>query len=159
MNEKNVFADYLKEKGLKFTKQRKEILDFFLKEEKHLSPEEVFATLRKQKSATKIGRATVYRTLRLLSECGLAEKVDFGDGLNRKVITLFEHKFAHPHHDHLICLNCGKSFEFSNPEIEKLQGNVARRHQFKVAYHRLKIYGYCKKCSKNGKNKNARIPN
>lgn len=146
MKEKDIFREYLKKQGLKFTKQREEILNFFLKEEKHLSPEEMFDALRKQKLAVKIGRATVYRTLKLLSECGLAEKVDFGDGLNRKVITLFEHKFAHPHHDHLICLSCGKSFEFSNAEIEKLQENVARGHQFRVAYHRLKIYGYCPKC-------------
>ncbi|HCJ66016.1 MAG TPA: transcriptional repressor [Elusimicrobia bacterium] len=151
MTEKDIFVDYLKQQGLKFTKQREEILNFFLKEEKHLSPEEMFDILRKKRLPLKIGRATVYRTLKLLSECGLAEKVDFGDGLNRKVITLFEHKFAHPHHDHLICLSCGKSFEFSNPEIEKLQENVARGHQFKVAYHRLKIYGYCKKCQSTKK--------
>lgn len=150
MKEKDIFREYLKKQGLKFTKQREEILNFFLKEEKHLSPEEMFDALRKQKLAVKIGRATVYRTLKLLSECGLAEKVDFGDGLNRKVITLFEHKFAHPHHDHLICLSCGKSFEFSNAEIEKLQENVAKGHQFRVAYHRLKIYGYCQKCHPKG---------
>lgn len=146
MKEKDIFREYLKKKGLKFTKQREEILIFFLKEEKHLSPEEMFIALRRQLAKGKLGRATVYRTLKLLDECGLAEKVNFGDGLNR-----FEHKFAHPHHDHLICLSCGKSFEFSNAEIEKLQENVAKGHQFRVTYHRLKIYGYCKKCSKQGK--------
>lgn len=144
--EKDIFIEYLKKKGLKFTKQREEILDFFLKQEKHLSPEEMFIALRKKLADRKLGRATVYRTLKLLNECSLAEKIDFGDGLNCKVITLFEHKFAHPHHDHLLCLSCGKSFEFSNVEIEKLQERVAKEYQFKVADHRLKIYGYCKNC-------------
>jgi len=139
--EKRFFIEYLKKKGLKFTKQRKEILDFFLKEEEHLSPEEMFITLRKQLAKDKLGRATIYRTLKLLHECGLAEKVDFGDGLNR-----FEHKFAHRHHDHLVCLSCGKSIEFSNKNIEKLQKKIVRDKNFLVQSHRLEIYGYCKKC-------------
>lgn len=139
--EKRFFLDYLKKKGLKFTKPREEILNFFVKREKHLTPEEMFTALRKQTLPVRMGRATVYRTLKLLSECELAEKVDFGDGLNR-----FEHKFAHPHHDHLICLGCGKSFEFSNKEIEKLQKKMAKEKNFLTQSHRLEIYGYCSKC-------------
>src|SRR5690606_31059942 len=86
----------------------------------------------------KISQATVYRTLRLLTECGLAEARNFGDGQTRYEIASDEH------HDHLICTECGRIEEFEDPEIEALQEKVARAHALEMPYHRLELYRGCR---------------
>ncbi len=89
----------------------------------------------------KIGLATVYRTLALLTESGLAAELDFGDGQKR-----YEHNYHHAHHDHMICTQCGKIIEFQHPLIEKLQEDVAREHGFEMTTHKLDMFGICKEC-------------
>jgi len=91
----------------------------------------------------RIGYATVYRTLKLLAECGLAEQRHFGDGQTR-----YEQSDSREHHDHLICTECGAILEFEDPGIERLQLKVAKEHNFTIQRHRLEIYGQCAKCSK-----------
>ncbi|MDI6782516.1 MAG: transcriptional repressor [bacterium] len=142
--EQELFIAHLRKQQLKNTQQRQIIMKAFLAIENHISSEELSWQLKKEYPG--IGYSTIYRTLRLLVEAGLAREIQFSDG-----ITRFEHYYAHPHHDHLVCLLCGKSIEFYHPEIESLQQKIIRQYQFEPKQHRLEIYGYCKKCQ--GKSK------
>jgi Fur family ferric uptake transcriptional regulator len=137
---KDRWADYQRQRALKTTSQRELIVDVFLNCKEHVSIEELLALVR-QRSA-KVGFATVYRTMKLLSEAGLAATRQFGDGQTRYEVAGPEMR----HHDHLICLRCGLILEFENDEIEKLQDNVALKlGGFKVVTHKLELYGMCPK--------------
>lgn len=139
MPRKQQFREFLAQQGLKSTNQREIILDEFLKSDSHLSTEDMYLRLRKKHPH--IGYATVHRTLKLFSACGIAAERQFGDGQTR-----YEQTSEKEHHDHLICNHCGTILEFENPEIERLQEAVARQHQFTIVHHRLEIYGVCSKC-------------
>jgi len=136
--------DYIAGQGLRSTGQRGEILKLFVKAGRHLSAEELYALVKK--SHTGIGYATVYRTLKLLAEAGLAQERRFEDGFTR-----YEHTSPDAHHDHLICTQCGAIIEFENERIEALQRDIARKNRFKVLSHKLELYGLCKGCQ--GRNK------
>lgn len=136
---KRDFKAFLADKGLKSTRQRDLILDEFLRVGSHVSNEELYLRLRKKHPA--IGYATVYRTLRLFAECGLAEARHFGDGQTRYELSALDE-----HHDHLICTECGKIVEFEEPQIEKLQEKVALSKGFVIERHRLELYGRCQDC-------------
>ncbi|MBI3540909.1 MAG: transcriptional repressor [Deltaproteobacteria bacterium] len=137
------YNGYLEKKGLKSTRQRDLIVQHFFKKHQHLTVEELWGQVRKMDS--KIGYATVYRTLKLLSESGLALKREFGGGQAR-----YEHVTEH-HHDHLICMGCDEIIEFENDEIEHLQDKVCKKHRFKLVNHKMELYGYCEDCSKKEK--------
>lgn len=137
--EHQILTDYLKQKGLKQTSQRFFILDKFLSAKRHLSADEIHAMIREQNP--KIGFSTVYRTLKLFTECGIAREVNFGDGRAR-----FERAFDKEQHGHLICTNCGKAEEFTIPSLEKSIEKIAAKHGFKPEGHRFEVYGTCKKC-------------
>jgi Fur family ferric uptake transcriptional regulator len=137
--EMQVFSDYLRDNGLKITPNREVILETFLDNEGHRSVEEIHRTVRN--SDPRIGYTTVYRTMKLLARCGLAREIDLADG-----ITRYEHLFNHQHHDHMICMECGRSIEFLNPEIESLQDAASEQMGFKVLDHKLQIYGICRDC-------------
>src|SRR3989339_514380 len=139
--EADVFFEFLVGKGLKFTSQRKIILNIFLNTEDHLSVDDLFVLSRREDET--IGYATVHRTLKLIKESGLAREVDFGEKRKR-----FEHLFGHKHHDHLICTKCGDAIEVFDPKIEKLQEKLAQKYGFKPSFHRMEIFGLCKKCGK-----------
>lgn len=136
-----ILTDYLKQKELKLTEQRKIILDAFLNIEVHVTAEELYYLIKKDNP--NIGITTVYRTLKLLCECGLANELNFSDG-----VTRYEHLLNHEHHDHLICLQCGQYTEVCDPEIEALQQRLAQKNRFQIQRHRLDIYGICENCSK-----------
>ncbi len=137
--EKEVLKEYLARKNLKFTTQRAQILDAFLSAPKHLSVDEIYDLMKKKKENT--GAATIYRTVKLFVECGIAREIDFRDGKSR-----FEHTYQKVHHDHLVCETCGKTFEFLNETIEELQNKIAKERGFFVRSHRMEIYGLCKDC-------------
>ena len=137
--EQEVFEEFCLKHKLKKSGQRNQVVEKFLVLEKHVSALELYAELKKQ--GLGIGYSTVYRTLKLLAESGLAREVDLGSGE-----TYFEHKFQHKHHDHLFCLNCGRAIEFSSPKIENLQSQIAQKNKFKPRSHNLVIYGLCEKC-------------
>ncbi|MFH1854494.1 MAG: Fur family transcriptional regulator [Candidatus Omnitrophota bacterium] len=139
--EMNVFIEYLKKKDLKLTEQRKEILNTFLKIDKHLSVEDLYDIAKKKDPS--IGQATVFRTLKVLCDAGIAKEVDMGDGKIR-----YEHKYGHEHHDHLICTKCGRFIEAVDLEIEKLQEELCRQHEFTPKRHKMEIFGICKDCRK-----------
>ena len=130
---------YMAEHGLKSTRQRSLIIDTFFSVGGHLSVEELWAKVRAQDARVSV--ATVYRTMKLLHDCGLAHSRNFGDGQTR-----YEAATGRPHHDHLICTSCGDIVEFANERIEHLQELVARRHGFEVESHRLELYGCCASC-------------
>lgn len=137
------YRQFLRDKGLKSTRQRDRIVAEFFRKHQHLTVEELLENVRRQDPH--IGYATVYRTLKLLTESGLASKREFGGGRAR-----FEHVTAH-HHDHLICMDCGKIIEFENAQIEKLQQKVCQTHGFQLLHHKMELYGTCRNCLKKGK--------
>jgi Fur family ferric uptake transcriptional regulator len=137
--EMQVLIDYLRDNKLKVTPHRELILETFLDHEGHRSVEDIYRTVRQQDP--RIGYTTVYRTMKLLAECGLAREIDLADG-----ITRYEHLFNHEHHDHMICMECGTSIEFLNPDIESVQDSASEQLGFKVLDHRLQIYGVCRQC-------------
>ena len=136
---KQVFREFINAKGLRSTRQRDIILDAFLAADRHISIEELYRKLRAKHSG--IGYATVYRTLKLFAESGIARETQFGDGQTR-----YEHVVAGEHHDHLVCTRCGAIVEFENEKIEDLQIRVARSHGFEVESHKLELYGRCERC-------------
>ncbi len=136
-----VFTAYLRRHGNKLTPQRELILDVFLKMGGHPAPEELYNEVKKRDHS--VGQATVYRTLKLFSEAGIAKELHFGDGLTR-----YEHKLGQEHHDHLICDRCGKKIEVVDPEIEHLQEVLANKHGFLLTGHRMYLYGLCSDCRK-----------
>ena len=136
---KDKFREFMLDKGLKSTRQREVILDEFLRVGSHISTEELYLRLRRKNP--QLGYATVHRTLKLFAECGIAEQRHFGDGQAR-----YEASDLDEHHDHLICVTCGRIVEFEDPRIERLQEEVARQHGFSIERHRLELYGCCESC-------------
>jgi Fur family ferric uptake transcriptional regulator len=138
---KNKFCQFIAKKGLKTTRQRDIILDSFLSAERHISIEELYLKLRSEHPG--IGYATVYRTLKLFAESGIAREMQFGDGQTR-----YEHSDEGEHHDHLVCTRCKTIIEFENETIEKLQQEIAGAHGFHIENHKLELYGVCAQCRK-----------
>ncbi len=137
--EEKVLEEYISRNNLKITRQRRSVLKAFLDCENHVSAEELYNTVTETES--KIGLATVYRTLALLIRSGLASEMDFGDGQKR-----YEHRYKHKHHDHMVCTECGKIIEFTNPIIEKLQDEIAAQNGFTITSHKLDLFGNCSDC-------------
>ncbi|MEZ4600438.1 MAG: Fur family transcriptional regulator [Syntrophotaleaceae bacterium] len=135
------FRQYMISKGLKSTRQREVILDAFLNSTDHISTEDLYLRIRSKHPH--IGYATVYRTLKLFAESGIAQERDFGAGQ-----TLYETSRKGEHHDHLICTQCGEILEFEDSRIERLQEQVAKERDFVMTHHRLEIFGLCSKCGK-----------
>jgi Fur family ferric uptake transcriptional regulator len=148
-SEREVFHDCLRRKGLKRTSQRDLILDVFLASEKHVTSEDLYRKVRERDPS--IGFTTVYRTLKLLTECGLAREAQFGDGYTR-----YEPNLSQGHHDHLICVECGELTEFYSEQLEDIQEEVIRRHGFRMIDHSLRIWGICKNCRKQARAKAIR---
>lgn len=137
--EQELFIKHLRGQGLKRTAQRDLILEVFLGTEGHVSGESLYHLVRAQDA--NVGQTTVYRTLKLLTDSGLAREVRFGDGRAH-----YEHNYKHPHHDHMICSVCGKVIEFYSPELEAIQDKMAARHKFALTSHLLRMIGVCSKC-------------
>jgi len=136
----SLYRRSLRDRGLKATRQRERIVSEFFRRHQHLTVEELLQKVRRQEPS--VGYATVYRTLKLLTEMGLALKREFGGGSAR-----FEHMTPR-HHDHLICLECGEIFEFENERIERLQESICSKHRFVLTHHKMELYGFCRRCSR-----------
>src|SRR5262245_19245808 len=139
--EKEVFREHILKAGLRRTAQRDLILEVFLRTEEHLSSEDLYWLVEKEDPT--VGHTTVYRTLKLLTEAGLAREVRLGDGK-----TYYEHHYQHEHHDHMICTECGKVIEFYSAEIEELQEAMAEKFNFIPTHHSMRILGLCEECQK-----------
>ena len=144
----NISMDELKQRlqsrQYKMTPQRQIVLQVFIKQDdKHFSAEEVHKILRDQEY--EIGLATVYRTLDLLVELDILQKIEFGDGCSRYELSKAED--GH-HHHHLICRGCHEVMEFSDDLLEALEAEIEMKCGFKIDDHEVKFFGYCKKCQK-----------
>lgn len=145
---------YMEKKGLRSTAQRRLIIDVFFEGSSHMTIEDLLAEVRRREPS--IGYATVYRTLKLLAECGVASERHFGDGPSRYELA----DEASAHHDHLICTSCRRIIEFEEPRIEAIQEEIAARYGFEVHSHKHEMYGTCSTClaAEEAKTSAARPP-
>ena len=144
--ELNTFNEYIAEQGLNSSSKRDCIARVFLSTNGHLSAEELYGIARKEYPA--IGQTTVYRTLKLMCDCGLAKVTDFGDGVRR-----YERKVGREHHAHFICSSCGRSLEVFDDRIAGTVKALAKKQQFLPQSQRFEIFGLCKDCQGKTKNK------
>ena len=133
------FRRYLREHSLPVTSQREQVAQVVFESSGHLSVEDIEQQLRER--GLRIGKATVYRTIDLLASSGMITERDFGEGFRR-----YERLSGHPHHEHLICVRCGKVVEFRNERLERLKALIAEEYGFQHHHHRLDIYGLCRDC-------------
>ena len=139
------FKNLLKKNGLKVTTQRVAILEVLnSRPGKHLTAEEIYDYVKKK--YPEIGIATVYRTIQMLSELNLIDKLNLGDGYVRYEISKTSKEEACHHHHHLICLDCGSIYAFKDDLLETLEGRINETMGFEVVDHEVKLYGHCKKC-------------
>jgi Fur family ferric uptake transcriptional regulator len=132
---------YMLKRGLRYTEQRRLIIDAFFQQTDHITIDELYGKVKNLD--TRIGHATVYRTMKMLADGGIVQTHEFGDGFTR-----YELADERAHHDHLICLECGSITEFEEPIIEQLQERVASRYGFEVKAHKHELYGLCRRCHK-----------
>ena len=135
----NRFKEALKKEGLKYTPQRTAVLEEIIKDKGHRESEEIYLALKKREQH--VSRATVYRTMDILVNNGFARKMNLGDGRAR-----YESKVNSPHHDHLVCMDCGLIVEFMDQKIEDLQDEIAIQYEFQLKRHIHQLFGLCKKC-------------
>lgn len=134
------FVRYLRARGTKYTRPRRAILRTVLKMHEHFEAERLLGQLRQ--AGLRVGKATVYRTLPLLVDCGILKQVRF---LDERVH--YEHTFGEDAHDHMVCRGCGRIIEFDSAGVEQLRDAVAREHHFQAVSHRLQISGWCAECA------------
>jgi Fur family ferric uptake transcriptional regulator len=139
--EREALTRYLEDHRLKHTKQREAILDAFLEASGHITSDDLYQRIREKHP--NIGFTTVYRTMKLLCEAGLANERHFDDGVTR-------YEIQHEHHDHLVCVRCGKIIEFECSMIESTQDQIAERYGFRLLRHRHELYGHCPDCRGKG---------
>ncbi len=139
---KQKFEEYLREENYRVTPERFEVLDAVMATSGHFDADELFLSLKK--TGSKVSRATVYNTLDILEECELVFKTRLKDHGSR-----YERAFGRSHHDHLVCVKCGKIVEFVDDRIEEGQQAVAKKFKFTLISHSHQIFGLCPDC-KNG---------
>lgn len=139
--ERKIFADYLRRKALKTTRERTAVFEEIFSAHRHFDADDL--VLRMREKGTKVSRATVYRTLELLHEVGLVGRVRLNEEKYR-----YERLRKGEHHDHLVCTGCDKVIEFVEPAIEDLQDVVCERLGFSATSHVHQIFGLCAACQK-----------
>ena len=137
------FAAYLSRNHLKMTRGRRRLLAQVLAVRGHFDVDDLLGLLRR--SGQKVSRATLYRNLPRLVESGLIHKVEMAQGQARYEVMIGRH-----HHDHMVCLACGRILEFESPEVERIQVEVCRRKKFVMTGHTHQIRGYCSACAGDG---------
>ncbi len=142
MNEvEKVFRDYVQSGGVQFTREGQAMLDHVYDRHGHFEPQQLL--LDKRKNNKRVSKATIYRTLALLVNSGILREVIFGEKHAH-----YEHVYGHEHHEHLVCIGCGKIIEFSDERIEEFQEEVCIENKFKAESHKFQIMGYCEDCKK-----------
>jgi Fur family ferric uptake transcriptional regulator len=134
---RQIFQEYHQAQGMRMTHQRNMILDHLLKAKHHLGMDEIYSALK----GHGVGKVTVFRTLKMLEECKLVDRVTTLEGKPR-----FEVKYERPHHDHLICVSCGTIREIPWPQIERIQEKTCKDLGFVPIFHRHEIFGRCSSC-------------
>ncbi len=148
MNAKEKFEKFIAQEGFRRTEQRDKVLDTFLATERHVTVQELHDLVRRRHKG--IGYATVARTVKLMCDSGVCRQVDFGEGALR-----YEHKYGHEHHDHLICVRCGRFEEIYSPKLEKIQHELVKKHGYVQESHKLDIFGLCPRCAKEDNRKKS----
>lgn len=133
------FRVFLTDKGLRFTREREELLAAIFEAPRHFEAEDLIRTVHDRNS--RVSRATIYRTLSLLEECGILQKSLFGH--NRH---FYESLVGRHHHDHVVCVRCGQIREFDDERIEAVQNEVCERFGFVLVDHMHEIFGVCANC-------------
>ena len=133
------FKQALRAESLRLTSQRLAVLEDILASDDHRECDDIFLSLRDK--GIPVSRATIYRTLDMLEKVGFVRKMDIGEGRFR-----YENKLAQCHHDHLICLECGRIIEFADREIERRQQRIGREHGFELLRHSHQLFGLCSDC-------------
>ena len=142
------FKQLLRDKGLKVTNQRLSVVEAIAScPEEHLTAEEIFALVKVD--CPEIGLATVYRTIQLLNELHLIDRINFDDGFVRYEMGSAPNREQKHHHHHLICMKCGKVISFRDDLLEELEEKIAATTELSVVDHELKLYGYCATCKEN----------
>jgi Fur family transcriptional regulator, ferric uptake regulator len=138
---RNAFEQFLRARKLRLTPQRRAIFERAFDTHQHFTADTLFGWLKD--APARVSRATVYRTLSLLVEGGFLESLDIGQGELR-----YEHVLGHRHHDHMVCLDCGRIEEFVDPRIEALQEEACRERGFVMVSHNLRLFGRCRACAR-----------
>ena len=151
--EKEQFLDFIREQGMRVTRERLVLFDEIFERHGHVDAEDLLAGMRSR--GVKISRATVYRNLDLLVDCGVVRKYRLG-----RDRFLYEHVHGGQQHDHLVCTDCGRVAEFVSPGITALQAEICRAHQFRPDHHTLQISGLCNACAERREDEDeaARTP-
>ena len=141
MNQLNstLLKKVLKKENLRYTQQRQSIWDELCSSEEHRDAEEIYLSLRE--NGVNASRATVYRTIDVLVKNKLVRKLELGDGK-----ALYENKIDATHHDHLICVQCGKNEEFIDDNIEKIQDDIVKSFGYKMIRHIHQLFVLCDEC-------------
>ncbi|ARJ55819.1 Fur family transcriptional regulator [Campylobacter cuniculorum] len=139
------FKKILRQGGLKYTKQREVLLKTLYNSDIHYTPESLYMEIKRNEPDLNVGIATVYRTLNLLEEAEMVTSISFGSAGKKYELA------NKPHHDHMICKNCGKIIEFENQTIERQQSLIAKEHGFKLTGHLMQLYGICSDCNHKAK--------
>ncbi|HIO95936.1 MAG TPA: transcriptional repressor [Campylobacterales bacterium] len=134
------FKKLLKSNRLKYTKQRELIVEIIYNNRGHFTPEDIYNLIKERYPEVKLGIATVYRTLTLLEDANIVSSISFGTQGKKYEFGLGEH------HDHLVCLECGGIEEFIDEIIERQQELIAKKHNFQMTNHIMKIIGVCNSC-------------
>lgn len=137
------FKKILKESGLKYTRQREIVLNILYHSDTHFTPESLYMEIKRKEPNLNVGIATVYRTLNLLENSQMVTSLSFGAAGKKFELA------NKPHHDHLICKNCGKIVEFENSIVERQQALIAKEHKFKLTGHLMQLYGICETCAQS----------
>ncbi|MBI4398356.1 MAG: transcriptional repressor [Candidatus Omnitrophica bacterium] len=133
------FEELLKKKGLKFTYERRQIFEEVAKLNEHFDADSLYERFKKK--GLRISRDTVYRTIPLLLESNVIQK-SVGEGKRE----FFERTSRRGHHDHILCVRCGKIIEFTCDKIERLQDEICKKYDFRLTFHDHRLFGYCKNC-------------
>lgn len=135
-----LFREYLRDRRLKYTRERQTLVQEVLSNSEHFEAEQLLISLRQ--AGKRVAKATIYRTLPLLVDCGIIKQVQFGDSLAR-----YEHTFGQDPHDHMVCRRCRRIIEFDSGEVVQLRAQIAAEHRFHAISHRLQIIGLCYECT------------
>jgi Fur family ferric uptake transcriptional regulator len=138
-----IFRAFLHDRGLKYTPERRMLLEEVLATSQHFEAEQLLISMRQ--AGKRVAKATIYRTLPLLADCGIIKQVQFGDKMAR-----YEHVLGHAPHDHMVCGRCHQVVEFDSRDIESLRDAIAARHGFQPSGHRFQITGLCAACLEAG---------
>lgn len=135
----NVFREYLRDRGLKYTAERQAILRAVMKNDEHFEAEQLLLDMRQ--SGHRVGKATIYRSLKILVACGIVKEVHFS---NKQIH--YEHTYGQDPHDHMVCRRCGRIIEFDAADVTRLRTLIAADHRFHALSHRFAIMGLCEAC-------------